>query len=59
MLYDGDVFRGMVEIISMQALPEEVFSRPGFTDRVMAAAAEHEPFVIPGPSREDLLSALA
>lgn len=59
MLYDGDVFRGMMEIISVQALPEEVFARPGFADRVMAVANENEPFAAPGPSRADLLGALA
>ena len=59
MLYDPDVFRGMMEFISMMALPEQVFSRPGFGDRVAAAADSHEAFVPPGPSRPDLLRALA
>ena len=59
MLYDPDVFRGMIEFISMQALPEEVFSRPGFGDRVMAAAEGQEAFAPPGPSRDELLKALA
>jgi 2-polyprenyl-6-methoxyphenol hydroxylase-like FAD-dependent oxidoreductase len=59
MLYDGDIFRGMMEIISVQALPEEVFSRPGFADRVVAIAQEREAFVVPGPSRADLLGAMA
>ncbi len=27
MLYDADIFRAMMEIISMQALPGEVFAR--------------------------------
>jgi hypothetical protein len=58
-LYDPDVFRGMIEFISMQALPEQVFSRPGFGDRVMAAAEGHEAFAPPGPSRDELLKALA
>jgi hypothetical protein len=59
MLYDPDVFRGMMEIISMMALPEQVFARPGFGDRVAAAAGGHEAFTPPGPSRPDLLKALA
>jgi 2-polyprenyl-6-methoxyphenol hydroxylase-like FAD-dependent oxidoreductase len=59
MLYDPDVFRGMMEIVSMQALPEEVFARPGFADLVVAAAQDREPFAAPGPSRADLLTALA
>ena len=59
MLYDPDVFRGMMELISMMALPEQVFARPGFGDRVAAAAGGHEAFAPPGPSRPDLLRALA
>src|SRR5438552_13600191 len=51
MLYDADIFRAMVEIITMQALPEEVFARPGFASRVTAAAEGREAFVPPGPSR--------
>jgi hypothetical protein len=59
MLYDPDVFRGMMEFISMMALPEQVFARPGFADRVVAVADGHEAFAPPGPSRPDLLKALA
>src|SRR5215467_4419161 len=59
MLYDPDVFRGMMEFISMMALPEQVFARPGFGDRVAAIAGGHEAFAPPGPSRADLLRALA
>jgi hypothetical protein len=59
MLYDPDVFRGMMEFISMMALPEQVFARPGFGDRVAAAAGGHDAFAPPGPSRPDLLRALA
>ena len=59
MLHDPDVFRGMMEFISMMALPEQVFARPGFGDRVAAAADGHEAFAPPGPSRSDLLKVLA
>ena len=59
MLYDPDVFRGMMDIISMYALPEQVFARPGFAGRVAAAAEGNEPFAPPGPSRADLLKTLA
>ena len=59
MLYDPDVFRGMMEFISMMALPEQVFARPGFSDRVLAAAEGREVFTPPGPSRADLLKTLA
>lgn len=50
MLYDPDVFRGMMEILSMYALPEEVFTRPGFAERIAAAAEGHEA----GPDRPGL-----
>jgi hypothetical protein len=59
MLYDPDVFRGMMDIISMHALPEQVFTRPGFAGRVAAASEGNEPFAPPGPSRADLLKMLA
>lgn len=36
MLHDPDVFRGIMKFISMIALPEQVFARPGFGDRVAA-----------------------
>jgi hypothetical protein len=43
----------------MMALPEQVFTRPGFGDRVAAAADGREAFAPPGPSGSDLLKALA
>jgi hypothetical protein len=58
MLYDADIFRAMTEIVTMQALPGEVFARPGFADQVTAAAEGHEAFVPPSPSRADLLGRL-
>ena len=59
MLYDADIFRAMMEIITMQALPEQVFARPAFAGRVLAAAEGREAFVPPGPSRAQLLGMLA
>jgi 2-polyprenyl-6-methoxyphenol hydroxylase-like FAD-dependent oxidoreductase len=59
LLYDPDVFRGMMEFISMNSLPDQVFARPGFGDRVAAVAQGREAFAAPGPSRSDLLQALA
>ena len=59
MLYDPDVYRGTMEFISMMALPEQVFTRDGFGARVAAAAEGREAFSAPGPSRSDLLKALA
>ena len=59
MLYDPDIFRGVMDIISMWALPHEVFARPGFVGQVAAAAEGREAFVPPGPSRAELLGMLA
>jgi 2-polyprenyl-6-methoxyphenol hydroxylase-like FAD-dependent oxidoreductase len=59
MLHDADIFRAMMEIITMQATPAEVFARPGFAGRVMAAAEGREAFGPPGPSRAELLGMLA
>jgi hypothetical protein len=40
------------------ALPEEVFARPGFMDRVRAATPG-PPLRLPGPDRKELLALLA
>jgi hypothetical protein len=58
MLYDADVFRAYLDIISMLAPPEEVLARPGLTDRIMAAAAGRDAPAL-GPSRAELLKMLA
>jgi 2-polyprenyl-6-methoxyphenol hydroxylase-like FAD-dependent oxidoreductase len=58
MLYDADIFRAFAEIVSLLALPQEVLSRPGMAERIMAVAGEHEEVVIPGPSRADVLNIL-
>lgn len=58
MLYDADVFRAFLEIISLLTLPEEMMARPGFAEHLAKSAAGREVFAIPGPSREDLLRSL-
>ena len=58
MLYDADLFRAFIEVMAMLAPPDEVLSRPGVAGKVMAVAAEHEEFAMPGPSRADVLSLL-
>ena len=55
--HDAEVFRGLIECVTCLALPQEVFARPGMTERVEAAATDRSPF--PGPSREQLLTLLA
>jgi hypothetical protein len=59
MLHDADLFRAFIEITAMLALPQEVLARPGLADRIAAVAAEHQGFVIPGPSRADVLASLS
>ncbi|WP_028067722.1 FAD-dependent oxidoreductase [Solirubrobacter soli] len=54
---DGDVFRAAVEISSCLALPRDVFTRPGFAERVFAAAEGAVPPSF-GPNREALLALL-
>lgn len=57
MLRDPDVFRGVCDIGGCLALPEEVFARPGFLDKVQrhAGARTWDP---PGPDRAALLDIL-
>ena len=57
MSQDGDVFRAALEISSCLSLPGDVFSRPGFAERVFAAAAGATPASF-GPQREELLTLL-
>jgi glycine/D-amino acid oxidase-like deaminating enzyme len=59
MLYDADLFRAFLELVGMHALPQEGLTRPGMTDRLAAVAAGHEEFVIPGPTRADVLASLS
>ena len=56
--FDADVFRAVLETVGCLALPDEVFSRPGMWDKVLAAVpAERTP--MPGPTRDELLALLA
>ena len=54
---DPDVFRSALEISSCLSLPREVFSRPGFAERVLAAASGATPSSF-GPDRQELLALL-
>ncbi len=55
---DADVFRGLVEIATCLALPDEVLARPGVAAKVEARIGERGP-AFPGPTREELLALLA
>jgi hypothetical protein len=54
---DPDIFRAGIEIVACLALPREVFSRPGFAERVLELAAGATPTPL-GPDREELLTVL-
>jgi 2-polyprenyl-6-methoxyphenol hydroxylase-like FAD-dependent oxidoreductase len=54
---DPDVFRAALAARMCLALPDDVFSTPGFREKV--AAVEGEPITIPGPDRAALLDLLA
>ena len=58
MMYDADLFRAWLEILSMQALPQEVMARPRLVDRIMEIASTHDAVTPPGPSRDELLRML-
>jgi 2-polyprenyl-6-methoxyphenol hydroxylase-like FAD-dependent oxidoreductase len=52
---DPEIFRAMMEIVGCLTLPSEVFSRPGFAEKVTAAAARAGDARLPGPGRDELL----
>jgi 2-polyprenyl-6-methoxyphenol hydroxylase-like FAD-dependent oxidoreductase len=54
---DDEIFRAGIEINSALSLPRDVFSRPGFAERVLELAAEGPPPSL-GPNREELLTLL-
>jgi hypothetical protein len=59
MLHDATLFRAAMEIVSLLALPSEVMARPGIVDRIMEVVDIHEPPIVPGPTRAELLQLLA
>jgi 2-polyprenyl-6-methoxyphenol hydroxylase-like FAD-dependent oxidoreductase len=55
MPHDADIFRAFMEIAGCLVLPNVVFARPGFTERVLEIANRHELAAPLGPTREQLL----
>jgi len=53
------VYRGFLEILSVQSTPGAVLSRPGMIDKIMTVAAGREPVAMPGPDRQELLGLVA
>jgi 2-polyprenyl-6-methoxyphenol hydroxylase-like FAD-dependent oxidoreductase len=54
---DLDVFRGMVEMLTCLALPQEVFARPDMAAKVEAFGSD-VPMQLPGPDRTELMDLL-
>jgi hypothetical protein len=48
-----------LDIIGVIKLPQEVFSRRGLADKIIAIAQSAPPQLAPGPSREELLQLVA
>ncbi len=58
-MQDPEVFRGLMEIVTCLALPQEVLSRPGMQERLAGFAGAPPPPPMPGPDRGRLLDLLA
>lgn len=58
-MHDPEVFRGLAEILTCLALPQQVMARPGMPERVGRFAAAPPPPPTPGPDRARLLELLA
>ncbi len=59
MMYDADLFRAALEIISLLTSPQELMARSGLVNRIMEAARTHKAVPLPGPSRGEVLRILA
>jgi hypothetical protein len=59
MAYGAEVYRAFLDIIGVIKLPQEVFSRRGLADKIIAIAQSAPPQLAPGPSREELLQLVA
>jgi 2-polyprenyl-6-methoxyphenol hydroxylase-like FAD-dependent oxidoreductase len=53
---DPDVLRAVLSIASMLEQPADVLARPGFVERLTAAAAGAPRYPLPGPDRRALLA---
>ena len=56
---DVELFRSFLDIVGMNALPEQVLSTPGLFERVIELGADWREQVLPGLNREQLLAAIA
>jgi 2-polyprenyl-6-methoxyphenol hydroxylase-like FAD-dependent oxidoreductase len=58
-LSDPDLARGYASIAAFIATPEEVLGEPGVVDRVVALGMSAPQYPLPGPTRGELLAAIA
>jgi 2-polyprenyl-6-methoxyphenol hydroxylase-like FAD-dependent oxidoreductase len=58
-LIDPDLARGYGSIAAFLATPDEVFGEPGVVDRVVALGMGAAQYPLPGPTRGELLAAIA
>jgi 2-polyprenyl-6-methoxyphenol hydroxylase-like FAD-dependent oxidoreductase len=58
-LHDPSMFRAYLASRSVLTPLSETFAQEGVAERALELAGEHERLVLPGPSREDLLTMLA
>jgi 2-polyprenyl-6-methoxyphenol hydroxylase-like FAD-dependent oxidoreductase len=58
-LRDPDLLRAYASITAFIATPDEVFGAPGIVDRVLALGMGAAQYPLPGPSRAELLDAVA
>jgi hypothetical protein len=59
MRWDADVYRAFIEMAAMLALPDEIVARPGMAERIKESADGREPYVVPLPSRADVLKMMS
>jgi 2-polyprenyl-6-methoxyphenol hydroxylase-like FAD-dependent oxidoreductase len=58
-MHDPQMMRAALEIAMCLALPDEVYARPGFLERVRSLTAGEPGVQLPGPDRAQLLAMLA
>jgi flavin-dependent dehydrogenase len=59
MAYDPEAYRAFIDIAGVIDLPQNVFSRPGLVERIMAIAQSEPPMQIPAPNRQELMELVA
>jgi 2-polyprenyl-6-methoxyphenol hydroxylase-like FAD-dependent oxidoreductase len=57
--HDPDVLRAYTSVAALTALPADVLAEPGMLDRVISIGSTAPRYCDPGPSRAELLAAIA